>query len=63
MLAVPEADKEFMIYTDASKNGLGCVSIQDRRVIAYGLRQLRPHDLNYPTHDFELATIVHALKI
>jgi hypothetical protein len=33
-----------------------------RKVIAYGSRQLRPHELNYPTHDLELAAVVHALK-
>ncbi|KAL0290647.1 UNVERIFIED_CONTAM: hypothetical protein Sangu_2564900 [Sesamum angustifolium] len=33
------------------------------KVIAYASRQLRTHELNYPTHDLELAAIVHALKI
>ena len=37
--------------------------MQDGRVIAYALRQLKKHELNYPTHDLELATVVHALKI
>jgi hypothetical protein len=32
-------------------------------MIAYASRQLRKHELNYPTHDLELAVIVHALKI
>jgi hypothetical protein len=32
-------------------------------VIAYASRQLRKHELNYPTHDLELAVVVHALKI
>jgi hypothetical protein len=36
--------------------------MQERKVIAYGSRQLRPHELNYPTHDLELAALVHALK-
>jgi hypothetical protein len=36
--------------------------MQDRKVIAYGSRQLRPHELNYPTHDLELAAVVQALK-
>jgi len=31
--------------------------------VAYASRQLRKHELNYPTHDFELAAVVHALKI
>jgi hypothetical protein len=32
-------------------------------VIAYTSRQLRKHGLNYPTHDLEMAAVVHALKI
>jgi hypothetical protein len=37
--------------------------MQDNRVIAYTSRALRPHEQNYPTHDLELATVVHALNI
>ena len=51
------------MYCDASKDGLGCVLMQEGRVIAYASRQLRWHELNYPTHDLELAIVVHALKI
>ena len=43
--------------------GLGCVLMQDGRVIAYASRQLKKHEVNYPTHDLELAAVVHALKI
>ena len=51
------------MYCDASKDGLGCVLMQSRRVVAYGSRQLKNHERNYPTHDMELATIVFSLKI
>jgi hypothetical protein len=37
--------------------------MQEGRVVAYASRQLRKHELNYPTHDLELAAVVHALKI
>ncbi|KAK4395954.1 hypothetical protein Sango_1749700 [Sesamum angolense] len=37
--------------------------MQHGKVIAYASRQLRPHEMNYLTHDLELAAIVHALKI
>jgi len=37
--------------------------MQEGRVVAYASRQLRKHELNYPTHDLELATVVHAVKI
>ena len=61
-LAQPDIDRPFNIYCDASKTGLGCVLVQDGRVIAYALRQLKKHELNYPTHDLDLAAVVHALK-
>jgi hypothetical protein len=54
VLAVPETGKDYTVYCDASKNRLGCVLMQDRKVIAYGSRQLRPHEVNYPTHNLEL---------
>ena len=62
VLAESETGKDYTVYCDASKNGLGCVLMQDRKVIAYGSRQLKPHELNYPTHDLELASVVYALK-
>ena len=37
--------------------------MQNEKVIAYASRLLKPHEQNYPTHDLELASIVHALKI
>ncbi|KAG8491003.1 hypothetical protein CXB51_014135 [Gossypium anomalum] len=63
VLVQPESGKEFVIYSDASLLGLGCVLMQEGRVVAYVLRQLKPHEKNYPTHDLELAAIVFALKI
>nr|CAH67938.1 H0211F06-OSIGBa0153M17.10 [Oryza sativa] len=55
--------KGFQVYCDASRLGLGCVLMQEGKVVAYASRQLRPHENNYPTHDLELAAVVHALKI
>ena len=55
--------KEYVIFSDASLNGLGCVLMQEGKVVAYASRQLKPHEKNYPTHDLELAAIVFALKI
>nr|GEX68756.1 retrotransposon protein, putative, Ty3-gypsy subclass [Tanacetum cinerariifolium] len=51
------------IYSDASKKGLGCVLMEHGKVIAYASRQLKPFEVNYPTHDLELAAVVFALKI
>ena len=55
--------KEYVIFSDASLNGLGCVLMQKGKVVAYASRQLEPHEKNCPTHDLELAAIVFALKI
>jgi hypothetical protein len=55
--------KPFSIYCDASGQELGCVLMQDGCVVAYASRQLRKHEVNYSTHDLELAAVVHALKI
>ena len=63
VLAQPDIDRPFDVYCDASKMGLGCVLMQDGRVIAYASRQLKRHEVNYPTNDLELAAVVHALKI
>jgi hypothetical protein len=63
VLAQPDIKKPFDVYCDASGSGLGCVLMQEGRVIAYASRQLRRHEEHYPTHDLELAAVVHALKI
>jgi hypothetical protein len=63
VLIQPDITKTFDIYCDSSRQGLGCVLMQDGKVVSYASRQLRKHEENYPTHDLELATIVHALKI
>ncbi|XP_071677270.1 uncharacterized protein [Lolium perenne] len=61
-VATIPSSKDFDVYCDASKLGLGSVLMQEGKVIAYLSRQLRPHEMNYPTHDLELAAVVHALK-
>ncbi|KAL0541551.1 hypothetical protein IC582_021603 [Cucumis melo] len=63
ILALPVTGKDYVIYCDASRLGLGCVLMQDGNVIAYASRQLNEHECNYPTHDLELAAVVLALKI
>ncbi|KAA0052359.1 pol protein [Cucumis melo var. makuwa] len=63
VLTVPDGSESFVIYSDASKKGLGCVLMQQGKVVAYASRQLKSHEQNYPTHDLELATVVFALKI
>jgi hypothetical protein len=63
VLTMPDMEIPFLIYCDASDQGLGCVLMQDGHVVADASRQLRKHEEKYPTHDLELAAVVHALKI
>nr|GFA25076.1 hypothetical protein [Tanacetum cinerariifolium] len=57
ILTLPSGFGGFQMYSDASKKGLGCVLMQHGKVIAYALRQLKPYEVNYPTHDLELAAV------
>nr|GEX53733.1 putative reverse transcriptase domain-containing protein [Tanacetum cinerariifolium] len=63
ILALPEGNNDFVVYCDASHQGLGAVLMQREKVIAYASRQLKPHEENYTTHDLELGAVVFALKI
>ena len=63
VLIVPEQGQRYIMYCDASKEGMGCVLMQSGRVMDYGSRQLKNHEQNYPTHDMELAAIVFTLNI
>ena len=63
VLTQPTSGKEYTLYSDASRIGLGCVLMQDGKIVAYASRQLKTYEQNYPTHDLELAAVVFALKI
>ncbi|RVX04229.1 Retrovirus-related Pol polyprotein from transposon 17.6 [Vitis vinifera] len=63
ILTIPSGSGGFVVYSDASHQGLGCVLMQHGKVVAYASRQLKPYEQNYPTHDLELAVLVFALKI
>jgi hypothetical protein len=63
VLAQPDCTKPFDVYCDASGTELGCVLMQNNQVVAYASRALRNHEQNYPTHDLELAAVIHALRI
>jgi hypothetical protein len=62
VLVLLDVHKPFSIYCDATYTGLGCVLMQEGKVVAYSSRQLKVHEKNYPTHDLELAAVVHAMK-
>ncbi|KAI3712422.1 hypothetical protein L1987_70978 [Smallanthus sonchifolius] len=63
ILTLPSGNDDFVVYCDASNQGLGCVLMQRGQVIAYTSRQLNVHEKNYTTHDLELGAVVFALKI
>ena len=63
VLTQPTYGKEYVIFSDASLNGLGCVLMQEGTVVACASRQLKPHAKNHPMHDLELTAIVFTLKI
>ncbi|GJS11773.1 putative reverse transcriptase domain-containing protein [Tanacetum coccineum] len=63
ILALPRGNDDFVVYCDASLQGLGAVLMQREKVIAYASRKLKPHEENYTTHDLELRAVVFALKI
>ncbi|KAK8954583.1 hypothetical protein KSP39_PZI002221 [Platanthera zijinensis] len=63
VLTLPTEGVDYDVYVDALLVGLGCVLMQDGKVIAYGSRQLKTHEKNYPTHDLEFAAVIYALKL
>ncbi|GJU95999.1 putative reverse transcriptase domain-containing protein, partial [Tanacetum coccineum] len=63
ILSLLDGAEDFVVYCDASNQGLGCVLMKRGKVIAYALRQLKIHKKNYTTRDLELGVVVFALKI
>ncbi|KAA3487602.1 hypothetical protein EPI10_031416 [Gossypium australe] len=63
VLIQPEFEKDFVVYSDASLNGLECVLMQEDKVVAHASRQLKPHDNNCQTHDLELRTTLRWLEL
>ncbi|KAL5583391.1 hypothetical protein UlMin_015833 [Ulmus minor] len=63
ILALPDGNEGMVVYSNASRMGLGYVLMQHGKVIAYASRQLKDYGKNYPTHDLELPAVAFALKI
>ncbi|KAI3493570.1 hypothetical protein L1887_40770 [Cichorium endivia] len=63
VLALPRDGEDYVVYSDASRVGLGCVLMQKGQVIAYVSRELKEAEKKYPVHDLELAAIILALKL
>nr|GEU68072.1 putative reverse transcriptase domain-containing protein [Tanacetum cinerariifolium] len=58
ILALPEGSEDFIVYCDASNEGLGAVLMKREKVILYASRQLKIHEKNYTTDDLELGAVV-----
>ena len=63
ILAMPTESRKYVVYSNASRIGLECVLLQEMKVLAYGSRQLKMHEQNYPTHNLELTTIIYVFKL
>jgi hypothetical protein len=63
VLILPSGKEGFVVYSGALRKGLGCVLMHHGRVVAYVLRQLKTHEINYPVHDLELVVVVFALRV
>ena len=63
VLSVADPEKELVVCTDASKEGVGGVLMQEGKVIAYESRKLKEHEKKYSAYDLELTAVVHALKM
>jgi hypothetical protein len=63
ILTLHSESSGFVIYSDASRKGFGCILMQNGKVVAYASRQLKNHESNYTIHDLELAVVVFPLKI
>lgn len=55
--------KDFVVYMHACKEGIGRVLLQEGHIVCHKYRKLKDHKENYATHDLELASIIHALKM
>src|SRR5205085_700736 len=67
VLLIPDSNKPFVVTTDASDYAIGVVLSQNHgkgeQLVAYKSRKLSPAELNYPTHEKELLSIIHAIHI
>lgn len=62
MLVVLDETDEMVVYGDPSDKGLSYVLMQHGLVIVYVSQHLRSHEKNYPTHNWDLATVIFCIK-
>ena len=62
-MSIADPNKDYVVCTNASKEGVGGVLMQEGRVIAYESRKLKEHEQKYSAYHLELAYVIHALKM
>jgi hypothetical protein len=62
ILKIADPNKDYVVCTDACKEGLGGVLSQEGFVICYESRKLNEHENNYATHNLDMVAIVHSLR-
>jgi hypothetical protein len=62
ILKIVDPEEDFIVCTDACKEGLGGVLTQNGHVVCYESRKLKEHERNYATHDLELDNHSSCLK-
>eukprot|EP00253_Pinus_taeda_P011976 PITA_11976 len=63
ILRIADPDKDYVVCTDASKEGVGGVLMQEGKVVTYESRKLKEHEQKYSSYDLELTAVIHALKM
>jgi hypothetical protein len=63
VLKIADPNEVFVVCTNACKEGLGGVLMQNGNVIGYESKNIKEHERNYATHDLELVAIVHTLRM
>jgi hypothetical protein len=63
LLKIVDPKTDFLMFTNACKEGIKGFLMQEGSVVFYESRKLNEHEVNYVTHDLELAAIVHTLKM
>eukprot|EP00253_Pinus_taeda_P006325 PITA_06325 len=63
ILRIADPDKDYVVCTDASKEGVGGVLMQEGKVVAYKSRKLKEHEQKYSAYDLELTVVIHTLKM
>ena len=57
MLKITNPEDDFLVCTNACKEGLEGVLMKEGSVIYYESQKLNEHEVNYVIHDLELASM------